>query len=154
MKNICWIGILSFVVGACASYKDVKFRGTENFKVGTLEGKKLSFTFDAHLFNENAYTLKVKPCDLDVYIEGQHMGIIHLDKKVKIKRKSESTVTIPLTAELGPGALVKLALIKLKKKVSVRLVGTVKGGVFIFTKKEKIDETREISTDNFKLDFQ
>lgn len=154
MKNSFWIIALSFLIGACASYKDVELRGTENFKVGKLEGKKLSFTFDARLFNENGYTFKIKPCDLDIYIEDQHMGIIHLDNKVKIKRKSESVVSVPLTVELGPGALVKLALMKLKKKVKVRLVGTVKGGVWIFSKKEKIDETREISTDNLKLDFQ
>lgn len=153
MKIITWIIALTLILFACGSYKDVKLRGTENYKVGKLEGKKLSFSFDARLFNENGYTFKIKPCDLDVYIEGQHMGVIHLDEKVKIKRKSESLVNVPLTAELGPGALVKLALMKLKKKVTVRLVGTVKGGVWIFSKKEKIDETREISTDNLKLDF-
>lgn len=153
MKNIIWIAILILTLTACASYKDVEFRGTENFKVGKLEGKKLSFTFDAKLFNDNGFTIKIKPCDLDLYIEGQHMGIIQLDEKVKIKRKRESLVNVPISVELGPGALVKLALMKLKKKVTVRLVGTVKGGVCIFSKKEQIDETREISTDNLKLDF-
>ena len=153
MKSLIWITILALSLSACASYKDVEFRGTENFKVGKLEGKKLSFTFDAKLFNDNGFTIKIKPCDLDLYIEGQHIGIIHLDQKVKIKRKRESVVNVPITVELGPGALVKLALMNLKKKVTVRLVGTVKGGVCIFSKKEKIDETREISTDNLKLDF-
>lgn len=154
MKIFFWITLVALFVVSCASYKDVEFRGTENFKVGKLEGKKMSFTFDARLFNDNGYALKIKPCDLDVFIEGQHMGVVHLDHKVKIKRKRESLVHVPLTVELGPGALVKLALMKLKKKVNVRLVGTVKGGVWIFSKKEQIDETREISTDNLKLDFQ
>ncbi len=153
MRNVSWFIGLLLILSACTSYKDIEFRGTENFKLGKLEGKKLSFTFDARLFNDNGYTLKVKPCDLDVYIEGQHMGIIHLDHKVKIKRKTESLVNVPLSVELGPGAMVRLALLKLRKKVTVRLVGTVKGGVWIFSKKEKIDETREISTDNLKLDF-
>jgi len=153
MKQILGLLITVTLLSACSSYKDVQFKGTENFKIGKLEGKKLSFTFDAKLFNENGYTIKIKPCDLDLFINDQPMGIIHLDEKVKIKRKSETTVTVPITAELGPGALAKLATFKLRKTVSVRLKGTVKGGVFIFSKKEEIDETREIATDNLKLSF-
>jgi len=153
MKKIIGLLFTIYILSACSSYKDVQFKGTENFKIGQLEGKKLSFTFDAKLLNENGYTIKIKPCDLDLFINEQQMGIIHLDKKVKIKRKSETTVTIPITAELSQGALLKLATLKLNKTVSVRLKGTVKGGVFIFSKKEEIDETREISTDKLKLGF-
>lgn len=153
MKQFFWIILVTLSLSSCASYEDIELKGTENFKMGKLDGKKLSFEFDARLLNTNGYTIKVKPCDLEVFIEDQHMGILHLDKKVKIKRKSENAVTIPLTIELGPGALLKLATLRTKKTVNLRLKGTVKGGVWFISKKEQIDEVREISTDKLKLGF-
>lgn len=153
MKNIFWIILISLSVLSCAPYKDIQFKGTENFKVGKLDGKKLSFQFDAKLLNDNVYTVKIKPCDLDVYMEEVFIGVVHLNEKIKIKRKSERAVTVPLTIELGPGALFKLTTLKLKKTVSLRVKGTVKGGVWFFGKKEQIDEVREISTENLKFGF-
>lgn len=153
MRQFFWIIIVTLTLVSCASYEDIELKGTENFKMGKLEGKKLSIEFDARLLNANAYTIKVKPCDLEVFIEDQYMGMLHLNEKIKIKRKSETAVTIPLTVELGPGALLKLATLRMKKTVKLRLKGTVKGGVWFISKKEQIDEVREISTENLKLGF-
>jgi len=153
IKNTSWIFALAIFAASCTSYKDVEFKGTENFQLGKLDGKKISISFDAKLNNQNAYTIKIKPSDLDVYIDNVQVGTVHLDEKVKIKRKSEALVEIPLTVELGPGALINLSMIMLKKTVNVRLTGDVKGGVWFLSKKQRIDETREISTDKLKLQF-
>ena len=135
--------VLLFVFSAC-NYENVEFKEAENFKITKLEGKKLSLSFDAILNNPNTYILKLKPSTFDLYINGDHIGIIHLDERVKIIKRSESTVSVPITAELVNGALPKLLAGALKKTATVRIVGTVKGGVSIFSKKKKIDETREI----------
>ncbi len=135
--------VLLFVFSAC-SFEDVQFKEAQNFKITKLEGKKLSLSFDAILNNPNGYNLKVKPSTFDLYINGDHVGIIHLDERVKIVKRSESSVSVPVSAELVNGALPKLIAGALKKTATVRIVGTVKGGVSIFSKKKKIDETREI----------
>lgn len=140
-----WAGflVLLFIFGSC-SFEDVQFREAENFKLDKIEGRTISVSFDAILNNPNGYNLKVKPSSFDLYINGSHVGIIRLDEKIKIIKRSESTVAVPVTAELLNGALPKLMAGALKKTASVRLVGSVRGGVFIFSKKTKIDETREI----------
>lgn len=153
MKYSFWLGVFFFIVTSCSSYKDVAFKGTENLKLGKLDGKKLALSFDARLENQNGYTIKIKPSDLDVFIDNVQVGTIHLDEKIKIKRKSESLVEVPLTVELGPNALINITKVLLKKKVNLRLTGDVKGGVWFLSKKQHIDETREISTDKLKFQF-
>lgn len=153
MKSKFWLPLVVFIITSCSSYQDVEFKGTENLKFGKLDGKKISLTFDARLENQNGYTIKIKPSDLDVFIDNVQLGTIHLDEKIKIKRKSESLVEVPLTVELGPNALLNIAKIMVKKNVSLRLAGDVKGGVWFLSKKQHIDETREISTDQLKFQF-
>ncbi len=146
-----FIGILFlFLMNAC-DFEDVQFRNAENFKLKQFEGKKASLSFDAVLYNPNGYNLKVKPSTFDLYINNVQVGVIKLDEKVKIKKRTESTVTVPVTAELSPGILPKLLTIALSKSASVRIVGTARGGVSIFTKKKKIDETREIPLKDLNL---
>ena len=55
----------------------------------------------ADIYNENGFALKVKPSTLDLYIEDQYMGKVHLDKKVRMKRKSITRVAAPLTLTLA-----------------------------------------------------
>jgi LEA14-like dessication related protein len=153
IKSLAWLFVGTIVLSSCASYKDVELKGTENVKFDKLDGGKLSISFDAKLNNQNGYTIKIKPSDLDVYIDNIQIGVIHLTEKVKIKRKSESLVEVPLAVELKPNALLSLGMILLKKKVNVRVTGDVKGGVWFLSKKQRIDETREIDTEKLKFDF-
>lgn len=146
MMRIVLVACLGLLLNACSVYEDVEFKGATDFKLGKLDGRNVSFSFNAVLYNPNGYALKVKPSDLDVFIEGDHYGIIHLDERVKFKRKSEEIVLIPMTAQLSPGALFKLAALAGREKVTVRLKGEVKGSVWCFSRKELVDETREIPT--------
>ncbi len=149
-KKMGCLLVLLFVFTAC-SFEDVQFREAENFKLNKIEGRTISVSFDAILNNPNGYNLKVKPSSFDLYINGSHVGIIQLDEKIKIIKRSESTVAVPVTAELLNGALPKLIAGALKKTATVRIVGTVKGGVSIFSTKRKIDETREIPLRDLNL---
>lgn len=138
----CFLMLL-FVFNAC-SYENVEFKEAVNFKLNKIEGRALSISFDAILNNPNGYNLKVKPSAFDLHINGEHVGIVKLDERIKIIKKSESTVAVPVTAEVLKGALPKLIAGALKKTATVRIVGTVKGGASGFPVRKKIDETREI----------
>lgn len=149
-KKTGYLLVLLFIFSSC-TFEDVQFKEAENFKLNKIEGRTMSVSFDAILNNPNGYHLKVKPSSFDLYINGNHVGIIHLDEKIKIIKRSESTVAVPVTAELLNGALPKLLAGALKKTATVRIVGTVKGGVSIFSTKKKIDETREIPLRDLNL---
>lgn len=142
--------MLLFIFSAC-SFEDISFKGAENFKLKNISGKNISLTFDAILDNPNKYTINLKPSTFDLHINGSLIGIVHLDEKISILKKTNGNVSVPITAELQNGALPKLLMAALQKTASVRIVGTAKGSVSIFSKKKKIDETREIPLGD--LDF-
>lgn len=143
IKKLGYFFVLLFIFSSC-SFEEVQFKEAVNFKLKKLEGRSLSVTFDAILNNPNGYNLKIKPSTFDLHINGEHVGVVKLDEKIKIVKKSESTVAVPVTAEVLKGALPKLIAGALKKTATVRIIGTVKGGASGFPVRKKIDETREI----------
>lgn len=143
IKKWGYFFVLLFIFSSC-SYENVEFREAVDFKLKKIEGRNLSISFDAILNNPNGYNLKIKPSTFDLHINGEHVGIVKLDERIKIIKKSESTVAVPVTAEVLKGALPKLIAGALRKTATVRIVGTVKGGASGFPVRKKIDETREI----------
>lgn len=130
-------------LSSCA-FHSPEFRGSEGFKLEKMDGKEISFSAGAKVYNPNWFAVKLKKSGVDVYLEEQFMGKLFLDKKVKMKAKQESTLTVPLHLELEEGALLSLVRYSSKETVNIRITGKVKGGIWFFSKKVKVDETRQI----------
>jgi len=141
---------LTFILTSC-TFLEPQYKGGEKFKFDKLEGKSLKFTVGAKILNPNNYTIKIKPSDLDVYIEDDFMGVIHLDKTLKLKKKQELFVDAPFTATLNDGALFKLLKFALRGKLQMTLKGNVKAGVFILTKKVYVEEKTTIDGSSLKF---
>lgn len=151
MKKIFFVFSLLFTISSCASFKEPEFRGSEGIKLEKMEGKKIAFTAGIKVFNPNWFGIKIKPSNLDVFLEDQYMGKVYLEKKVKMKAKRESSLSMQLRAELEDGAMITLLKYSNKENVSVHLKGKVKGGIWFFSKKFEIDETKKISGKDLKL---
>ena len=141
---------MMMLVSAC-TFLEPSYKGGEKFKFDKLEGKSVKFTVGAKILNPNKYTIKIKPSDLDVYIEDDYMGVIHLDKTIKLKKKQELFIDAPFTGTLNDGALFKLLKFVTKGKLQLTLKGKVKAGVFIFSKKFDVNETTTIDGSNLRL---
>lgn len=153
MRNLSILFALTILFSSCACFEfsEPEMRGGEKINVSKVNGKKIEFTAEAKIFNPNCFTLKVKPSMMDLYVEGEYMGKVKLNEKVKLKKKKESQVEATFTAELSDGALMKAMKFATKKEVKVRLKGKVKGGVFIFSKKFEMDETKTIPGASFGM---
>lgn len=151
MKNIFIVSIIVFILTSCANFEEPEFRGSEGIKIEKMEGKKIGFTAGIKVYNPNWFGIKIKPSHLDVFIEDQYMGKIYLEKKIKLKPKQESSLSMQLRAELEDGAMITVLKYSNKEKVSVNLKGKVKGGVWFFSKKIKIDETKTVSGKELKF---
>lgn len=136
--------ILLLLLSSCA-VEAPEFIGSDGFKMDKMDGKEILFTAGVKVNNPNWFGIKIKRSAVDVYIEEQLMGKVQLEKKVKMKAKRESTLTLPLKAVLEDGALITMMRYASKENVNVRIKGKVKGGVWIFSKKIEIDEKRQIS---------
>lgn len=114
-----------------------------------IDGNTVKFHAGANIYNGNWFGIRVKPSNLELYLGDDYVGTVRLDKKVKLKRKSETAVDADLTANLEEGAMKKALRAALAGDVTVRMKGKVKAGVFIFSKKVDFDETRTIDASKF-----
>ena len=144
MKYIVAIGLVVILMTSC-TFHEPEMRGEESFKLEKFEGKEVRFTAGAKVYNGNWFAIKVKPSILDLYIDGEYMGKVHLKKKVKMKAKKETDLQADFVAELEGNALVKAMGLAMKGDVVVRMTGKIKGGVFIFSKKLDFDESRTVN---------
>ena len=142
--------VILVVLSSCTFYEP-EFRGGESFKFNEMKGKDVSITVGASIFNENWFALKVKPSTLDVFIEGDRIGEVHLDKKIRLKRKKATSVEAPLTVTLADGAMFKLMQMGGKDKIQIKLAGKVKGSVWFISKKVDVSEVRTIDGSLLKL---
>ena len=141
--------ILLLFVGLLFSCKPIKepifvsFNGVSSLQ--WVDKKNMKFNVGCTLENPNSMALKVKPCSLDVYIEKRPLGVVFLDKKVKLKGKKRTDVEAPISIKLNGGAMLTLMKYGRRDSVTVRLEGDVKGGIFIFNKKVPIKLKKTIS---------
>lgn len=149
MHKALIIGLLLFLT-SCTFHEPI-LKGGENFKLAKMEGQTIQFNAGAIIENENWFGLKVKPSTFELYVEDDYMGTVKLDKKVKIKRKSDAYVEGQFTGQLEKGALLKVMTLMGKSEIKVRLKGKAKGGVFIFSKKFEVDETKTIPGSMLKM---
>ena len=149
MKYIVAIGLVVSLLTSCTFYEP-EIRGGESFKMEKMDGKEVRFTAGAKVYNGNWFAVKVKKSTLDLYVDGDYLGKVHLLKKVKMKAKKETDLEGTFLAVLDDNAMMKALGLAMKGEVEVRLKGKIKGGVFIFSKKLDFDERRKINGSAFR----
>lgn len=143
MKKLIYIFLLCFTVFSC-EIKDVDFEGMDNYKIEEFKNNEAIIQLNYRVKNENWFGIKVKPSHLKVSVDGKELGELFLDKKIKIKGKRSNAICSNIRFKLADGAMIKLMGLASKKEVTLRFEGKVKGGVFIFSKKFTIDESKTI----------
>lgn len=151
MKKILFLCLFLVAVSSC-EFLEPEVSGYSNFKFGKLEGKTLNVSFDATVDNENGYGFKIKKGKLNVSINNLEIGVIDLDKKIKVKRKSANVYTVPLQLSLSDGALFRIAKLINADKFELKLDGKVRGSIWGFGKNFDVHETRNLSSGDIKFD--
>ncbi len=153
MKNILFLSLFAIVLSSCGCFEFTapEMRGGEEFKVSKVDGNTIHLNAKANMYNENCFGVKIKPSTLDLYVEGENIGTVRLNKKVKMKSKRESAIDADLTATLSQGALMKMMTYASKSEIEVELKGKAKAGIFIFSKKFEVNEKKTISGSSLKL---
>lgn len=153
MKKSALLLALLLVLSSCGCFEFTapELKGGEEFKVSKVDGNTIHLNAKANMYNENCFGVKIKPSTLDLYVEGENIGTVRLNKKVKMKSKRETAVDADLTATLSSGALMKLMAYASKSEIEVELKGKAKAGIFIFSKKFEVNEKKTISGSSLKM---
>jgi LEA14-like dessication related protein len=140
--------VLTLLVGfisSCAVYEDLEFERMDGFKLDGIKGRDINMTVGVVVTNPNWYAIKLLPSTVKVFLEGQLIGEVHLNEKVKIRSKQENTLSVPLNATLEEGAMFTMIRYSTKDTISLRMTGDVRAGVLFVSKKMAVDENRKIS---------
>jgi LEA14-like dessication related protein len=150
LRRIVLSTLIMLGFSSCATYEDLEFERMDGFKLDSIKGREISMTVGAVVTNPNWFAIKLLPSTVKVYLEGQLIGEVQLNEKVKIRRKQENTISVPLNATLEDGAMFSLIRYSMKDSLSIRMTGDVRAGVLFLSKKITIDENRKISGKGLK----
>jgi len=145
MKNKLTYWIAALILLASCGFQQPVFKKYEGFDMGKMDAKNVSFTIKASIYNPNWYALKVKPSSLEISTSDGKIGVLHLDEKIKMKGRKETSIVAPMHIDLEKGIMMKLMSFSLKDSVNINLKGDVRGGVLFITKKIPMEFSRSIS---------
>jgi LEA14-like dessication related protein len=137
--------IVFILVTSCAPLELPEFISYEGFKMGKTDAKQVSFSLSVKLKNPNSYALKVKKSSLSLSIDAGKIGIINVEKTIKLPRKKEAIVEIPMNLTLEKGALMRMITFSMQDSIRLNLEGDVRGGALFFTKKFPLSFSKSIS---------
>ena len=110
-----------------------------------MDAKQVSFSLSVKLNNPNSYALKVKKTSLNLSVDDGKIGILALEKTIKLPRKKETIVEIPMNLSLEKGALMRMLTFSMQDSIRLNLEGDVRGGVLFFSKKFPLSFSKSIS---------
>jgi hypothetical protein len=90
----------SLFLSSCLTIKPIEFRSIENYKLSK-DLQKPEITVDVKLYNPNNWGLKLKKASLDVTSGESTKNSIGTTESLRIKRKSEFTISLSGEASLA-----------------------------------------------------
>lgn len=150
MKNWILAVCLPVLALTACNFEEPDFGEVGNFQLQKLEGSHIECSIDVQVDNPNVIGFKVKKVAADIQLDDQLVGKVHLNEKIKVKRKSNRTYTVPMTIDLENGALITLMKQAGKEEVPVTIKGSAKGSVLGISKKFEFSETKKVNPGNLK----
>ena len=141
--RLCFLSVLFiFLSSSCSEFEELAYKGLDGIKFVKFEKKKLVLDIGVKIDNPNSFSITVKPSIVDILIDDQLLVKAKWITKVKILKKTATTYRLPVEIDIEEGAYFKLLKYTLRKNVSIRIKGKVKGCVFGIVKRTMIDEIK------------
>ena len=144
MKTLSYF-LFCLLMASCATFEQPELISYEGFKMGKTDAKQVSFSLSVKLKNPNSYALKVKKTSLNLSVDNGKIGMLALEKTIKLPRKKETVVEIPMNLSLEKGALMRMMTFSMQDSIRLNLEGDVRGGALFFTKKFPLSFSKSIS---------
>ncbi len=148
MKQILIFIFSAVLLGACSVFETPELVSFDGYKLNEMNANNIKVNLDVVIDNPNWYAIKVKNAAVDLFVEDNKLGEIKINEKIKMKRKKESKIAVPLTLELEQGAMIKMVGWAVRDSINLQFRGYVKAGTFFFYKKFPVDLKKNISTKN------
>lgn len=139
LKRISPLLLLVFLclfATSCALHP-ISVTGLQDVKMDKLDAKGVQMTAGLKVKNENLLGFGIYGSKLDVKMNGVSLGTVKLDKKIKVRGKSDTVHPVKMSASFQDlfSSLPALMQMAQKQSGNVEINGYIKVGIFLFRKK-------------------
>lgn len=112
--------------------------------------------FNTTVHNNTWTPIKIKPSTLELFVDGEKLGDLYIDEKIRLKSKKDTEVNTLVHLKFADGILGKLIRYRFKETAQLEVRGKVKTGLLFVPVKIPVNYTKTISpkTLNLNLDKQ
>ena len=155
MKTLSFLFLL-FFFASCATFEDPVEVVSYDMKMENLNLDEAALRFNTTIHNNTWTPIKIKPSTLELYVDGEKLGDVFLDEKIRLKSKKDNEVNALVHVKFADGILGKLIRYRFKETAQLELRGKVKTGLLFVPIKIPVNYSKVVSpkTLNLNLDNQ
>ena len=119
------VAFAAMIITGCARPVAPEYRGLTHLRVDNPGLASSAISADLEYFNPNAYSMKIKSGEMDVYINDRYIGKTILDTMTVIP--ASENFSIPVSMKVDMKQIFSNALdLVLNKEVNIKLAGSAK----------------------------
>jgi hypothetical protein len=147
---------LFFLFSSCATFEDPIELVSNTMKMENLNLNEAALRFNTTIHNNTWTPIKIKPSTLELFVDGEKLGDLYIDEKIRLKSKNDTEVNTLVHVKFADGILAKLIRYRFKETAQLELRGKVKTGLLFVPIKIPVNYSKTISpkTLNLNLDKQ
>jgi LEA14-like dessication related protein len=155
MKTLSFLFLL-FFFSSCATFEDPIELVSSTMKMENLNLDEAALRFNTTIHNNTWTPIKIKPSTLELFVDGEKLGDLYIDEKIRLKSKKDTDVNTLVYVKFADGILGKLIRYRFKDTAQLEVRGKVKTGLLFVPVKIPVNYTKTIfpKTLNLNLDKQ
>ena len=152
MKTLSFLLFL-FLFSSCATFEDPVEVVSYDMKMENLNLDEAALRFNTTIHNNTWTPIKIKPSTLELYVDGEKLGEVYLDEKIRLKSNKDNEVNTLVHVKFADGILGKLIRYRFKETLQLELRGKVKTGLLFVPIKIPVNYSKVISPKNLNLNL-
>jgi len=122
-------------------------------KMENLNLDEAALRFNTTIHNNTWTPIKIKPSTLELYVDGEKLGDVYLDEKIRLKSNKDNEVNTLVYVKFADGILGKLIRYRFKETAQLELRGKVETGLLFVPIKIPVNYSKVISPKNLNLNL-
>ena len=155
MKTLSFLIILVFFA-SCASFEEPIEVLSYDVKMENVNLEEVALRLNSTIHTNTWTPIKIKPSSLELFVDGEKLGDVYLEDKIRLKSKKDTEVEALVHVKFSDGILGKLIRYRFKETAQMEVHGKVKTGLLFIPVKIPVNYSKTISpkTLNLNLDKQ
>ena len=141
----CIFMVLSVLLfNACKSIENIEIKGVDKVSFRGIEDNTVHFSAGLNVSNPSGVGFRLKEVNLSTAADGDFLGTLYCDEKIKIAPRKDSVYMVPLSLKLGNIFTGAASLYKLSRqsKVKIEVKGYIRVRSALITKKIDISRSQ------------